>query len=449
MPYGVPCTLSSWRDLMDRTAAFRLLRDLFDAAVGAASPGQCLAPHLAMLTPPKGRTLVVGAGKAAAAMAKTVEAMWHGPLEGLVVTRERHGLPLDRIECVEARHPVPDERGRAAAGRILDMVRGLGADDLAICLISGGGSALLTWPAEGITMEDKQALTRDLLRKSVPIGEINTVRKHISAIKGGRLALAAQPARVATYLISDVPGDDPSVIASGPTVPDASTFADAQAVLRKHAIAPPAAIRRHLEDGAAGRIEETPKPGDARLAGGITVMTVTPMAALEAAAALARERGFEPIILGDRLEGLSRSLAAEHAALIRRHLADGRRLAIISGGETTVEVRGTGRGGRNVEYLLALALDLGGQPGVWSLAADTDGVDGIEEIAGAMIGPDTLARAHEGGIDAGARLEDNDGHGFFEALGDAIVTGPTRTNVNDFRVSLIVPPGQQPSSTRT
>lgn len=424
---------------MDRNAAFPLLRALFDTAVDAASPGQCLAPYLATLTPPKGRTLVVGAGKAAAAMAKTVEDMWAGPLEGLVVTRERHGLPLSRIECIEARHPVPDERGRAAAGRILEMVKGLGADDLVICLISGGGSALLTWPADGITMADKQALTRDLLRKSVPIGEINTVRKHISAIKGGRLALAAQPARVATYLISDVPGDDPSVIASGPTVADASTFADAAAVLRKHDIAPPESIRRHLEEGIAGRIEETPKPGDTRLAGGITVMTVTPQKALEAAAALAQRQGFEPVILGDRLEGLSRTLAAEHAALVRQRVADGRRLAIISGGETTVEVKGKGRGGRNVEYLLALALDLQGLPGVWSLAADTDGVDGIEEIAGAMIGPDTLARASAAGIDASARLADNDGHGFFEALGDAIVTGPTRTNVNDFRVSLIVP----------
>lgn len=426
---------------MDRNAAFSLLRALFDAAVGAASPGQCLAPHLAQLAPPKGRTVVVGAGKAAAAMARTVEQTWQGPLSGLVVTRERHGLPLDRIECIEARHPVPDERGRAAAGRILEMVQGLTADDLVICLISGGGSALLTWPADGISMQDKQALTRDLLRKSVPIGEINTVRKHISAIKGGRLALAARPARIASYLISDVPGDDPSVIASGPTVPDASTFADALAVLRKHDITPPDSIRHHLEAGLAGRIAETPKPGDPRLADVTTVMTVTPMRALEAAAALARERGFAPEILGDRLEGLSRDLAAAHAALIRRRLGEGRRVAIISGGETTVEVKGKGRGGRNVEYLLALALDLDGLPGAWSLAADTDGVDGIEEIAGALIGPDTLPRARIAGIDAAARLADNDGHGFFGALGDAIVTGPTRTNVNDFRVTLIVPPG--------
>ncbi|HJQ56515.1 MAG TPA: glycerate kinase [Vineibacter sp.] len=427
---------------MDRNAAFPLLRALFDAAVGAASPGQCLAPHLARLAPPKGRTLVVGAGKAAAAMAKTVEDLWPGKLEGLVVTRERHGLPLARIECVEARHPVPDERGRAAAGRLRAMVNGLTPDDLVICLISGGGSALLTWPADGIGMDDKQALTRDLLRKSVPIGEINTVRKHISAIKGGRLALAARPARIATYLISDVPGDDPSVIASGPTVPDASTFADALAVLRKHAITPPDPIRRHLEAGVAGRIEETPKPGDPRLADVTTIMTVTPMAALEAAAALARERGFAPVILGDRLEGLSRTLAAEHAALIRQRAAEARPVAILSGGETTVEVTGKGRGGRNVEYLLALAVALDGLPGAWSLAADTDGVDGIEEIAGALIGPDTMARARAAGLDPAARLADNDGHGFFEALGDSIVTGPTRTNVNDFRVTLTAPPEQ-------
>ncbi len=425
---------------MDRKAAFPLLRTLFDTAVAAASPGQCLAPHLAKLAPPRGRTVVVGAGKAAAAMARTVEENWPGKLEGLVVTRERHGLPLSRIECVEARHPVPDERGRAAAGRILEMVKGLTAEDLVICLISGGGSALLTWPADGITMDDKQALTRELLRKSVPIGEINTVRKHISAIKGGRLALAARPARVATFMISDVPGDDPSVIASGPTVPDASTFGDALAILRKHGIVPSESIRRHLDDGIAGRIEETPKPGDPRLTGCTAVMTMTPLKALEAAAALARQRGFEPEILGDRLEGLSRALAAEHASLIRQHLIDRRPIALISGGETTVEVTGKGRGGRNVEYLLALALELYELPGVWSLAADTDGVDGIEEIAGATIGPDTLPRARAAGIDAQARLDDNDGHGFFEALGDSVITGPTRTNVNDFRVTLIIPP---------
>jgi hydroxypyruvate reductase len=422
---------------MDRDTAFRQLRTMFDAAIAAASPQICLTPYLKQLEPPKGRTLVIGAGKAAAAMAKAVEDNWAGALSGLVVTRDGYELPTSRIECVIAKHPVPDERGRAAAGRMLEMVQGLSADDLVIALISGGGSALLTAPAPGLSLADKQAVNRALLASGAPIGEMNTVRKHLSAIKGGRLALAARPARIVTYLISDVPGDDPGVIASGPTVADASTFADALAVLAKYRIDPPQAVRAHLEAGAAGRIEETPKPGDARLSHATTVMTVTPMRALEAVADVAKREGYEPVVLGDAIEGLARDVAREHAQRIRDLAGKGRRVALISGGETAVEVRGKGRGGRNVEYLLALALELDGQPGVWSLAGDTDGVDGIEDIAGARLSPDTLARAKAAGLDARARLEDNDGHGFFEALGDSIVTGPTRTNVNDCRISLI------------
>ena len=422
---------------MDRDTAFRQLRTMFDAAIAAASPRVCLTPYLAELEPPKGHTLVIGAGKAAAAMAKAVEDSWPGALAGLVVTRDGYEVPTSRIECVAAKHPVPDERGRAAAGRMLEMVRGLSADDLVVALISGGGSALLTAPAPGLSLADKQAVNRALLASGAPIGEMNVVRKHLSAIKGGRLALAARPARIVTYLISDVPGDDPGVIASGPTVADASTYAEALAVLAKYRIDPPEAVRAHLEAGAAGRVEETPKPGDPRLSHASTVMTVTPMRALEAVADVARREGYEPVILGDAIEGLARDVAREHAGRVRDLAGRGRRVALISGGETTVEVRGKGRGGRNVEYLLALALELDGRPGVWSLAGDTDGVDGIEDVAGARIAPDTLARARAAGLDARARLEDNDGHGFFEALGDSIVTGPTRTNVNDCRISLI------------
>ncbi len=428
---------------MDNHDAFALLRGLFDVAVAAASPGQCLAPHLERLEPARGRTIVVGAGKAAAAMARTVEEVLGGPpksmLEGLFVTREKHGLPLSWIECVEARHPVPDERGLAAAGRIVQLLRNLSPDDRVIALISGGGSALLSAPAPGLSLLDKQSVNRALLASGAPIGAMNVVRKHLSAIKGGQLAIAARPARLVGYLISDVPGDDPGVIASGPTVADASTYADALAVLARYRIDPPPAVLNHLREGAAGRIAETPKPGDPRLDHVLTTMVVTPAKALDAAATAASAAGFRPILLGDALEGLSRDLAARHAGLIRDLARRGERIAVISGGETTVEVTGNGSGGRDVEYLLALAIGLDGLADVWSLAADTDGVDGAAEIAGARISPDTLTRAKARGIDAAARLADNDCHGFFQALGDSIVTGPTRTNVNDFRVSLIAP----------
>ena len=422
---------------MKDAEARALLRDLFDAALAAARPSTCLAPYIAKLQPPKGRTIVIGAGKASAAMAKAVEDQWPHPLEGLVVTRYGYGETCRRIEIVEAAHPVPDEKGRAAAGRILETVKGHTPDDLVLCLISGGASALLALPAPGLTLADKQEVNRALLKSGANIVEMNTVRKHLSAIKGGRLAVAAQPARVLSWLISDVPNDDPGVIGSGPTVPDPTTFADALAVLAKYRIDPPAAVRTHLEKGAAGAIEETPKPGDARLVRVETMMVATPKRSLEAAAEVARKRGLEVVMLGDNLEGEARELGALHAQLAIQHARNGRPVVILSGGETTVTVRGKGRGGRNVEYLLAKAIAANGAPGIWGLAADTDGVDGAEDIAGGIFTPDTLARARAKGRDPRAMLDDNDGHGFFGMLGDSLVTGPTKTNVNDFRATLI------------
>ncbi|MCX7361943.1 MAG: glycerate kinase [Alphaproteobacteria bacterium] len=416
-----------------------LLRDLFDAALAAARPATCLAPYVDGLSPPKGRTLVIGAGKASAAMARAVEDRWTHPLDGLVVTRYGYGETCQRIEIVEAAHPVPDEKGRAAAGRMLEMVKGLTPDDLLLCLISGGASALLALPAPGLTLADKQDVNRALLKSGAHIGDMNTVRKHLSAIKGGRLAIAAQPAQVLSWLISDVPNDDPGVIGSGPTVADRTTFADALAVLAKYRIEAPASVRAHLEAGAAGKIEETPKPGDPRLARVQTVTVATPHRSLEAAAALAKSRGIEVLLLGDNLEGEARELGAEHARQAIDLAKRGRPVVVLSGGETTVTVRGTGRGGRNVEYLLAQAIAADGANGIWGLSADTDGVDGAEEIAGALFTPDSLARARAKGRDPKAMLDDNDGHGFFQMLGDSLVTGPTRTNVNDFRATLIAP----------
>ncbi|NDH61071.1 MAG: glycerate kinase [Alphaproteobacteria bacterium] len=408
--------------------------------MAAASPATCLAPYIAKLAPPKGRTIVIGAGKASAAMARAVEDQWPHPLEGLVVTRYGYGEACKRIEIVEAAHPVPDEKGRAAAGRILEKVKGLTADDLVLCLVSGGASSLLALPAPGLSLADKQEVNRALLKSGANIGEMNTVRKHLSAIKGGRLAIAAQPARVLSWLISDVPNDDPGVIGSGPTVADRTTFAEALVVLEKYRIAPPAAVREHLEAGTTGKIEETPKPADLRLKRVETIIVGTPKRSLEAAAAVARSRGYVVVMLGDNLEGEARELGAAHA---RRALDLVARVTkptvILSGGETTVTVRGKGRGGRNVEYLLGKAIEANGAPQIWGLAADTDGVDGAEEIAGAIFTPDSLARALAMGHDPKAMLHDNDGHNFFESLGDSLITGPTRTNVNDFRATLIVP----------
>ncbi|MFQ5955643.1 MAG: glycerate kinase, partial [Kiloniellales bacterium] len=383
---------------------------------------------------------VVGAGKAAAAMARAVEDHWQGPLEGLVVTGHGYALPCARIEVVEAAHPVPDAAGEAAARRVLKTVRGLGSDDLVLCLISGGGSALMALPAEGLTLADKQAVTRALLRSGAAIDEINCVRKHLSAVKGGRLAAAAAPARVVSYLISDVPGDDPAVIASGPTVADPTSFADARAVLAKYTITEPEAVVAHLRRAA----DETPKPGDPRLERAETVMAATPQRSLEAAAAMAREHGVRPLVLSDCIEGEAREVAKVLGGIARQVVRHGQPApppcVLLSGGETTVTVRGRGRGGRNLEFLLALALKLDAEPGIHAIACDTDGIDGTEDSAGATLAPDSLARAAARGLDAKAMLADNDGYGVFSALGDLVVTGPTRTNVNDFRAILIDPP---------
>ena len=415
-----------------------LLREMFAAAVEAAAAKSCVPPHLPK--PPAGRTVVIGAGKAAAAMARAVESHWpeDRPMAGLVITRYGHGVgPLRRIEVVEASHPVPDAAGEVAARRILNKVKGLTADDLVICLVSGGGSSLLALPAAGLTLTDKQAINRALLRSGADIHEMNCVRRHLSAIKGGRLGAAAAPATVVTLVISDVPGDDPSVIASGPTVPDATTLADARAVLARYGIAAPPAVQAHLQDAAA----ETPKPGDTRFCHTATKIIAGPQASLEAAAMVARRAGFRPMILGDAIEGEAVEVARVMAGIARQCALHGQPAqppcVLISGGETTVTVRGYGRGGRNAEFLLGLAVALDGHPGVHAIACDTDGIDGTEDNAGALLGPDTLARARTLGISARDRLVDNDGYAFFSALGDLVVTGPTLTNVNDFRAILI------------
>jgi hydroxypyruvate reductase len=420
----------------------KFLRALFNAALAAADPYKAIAP--ALPSPVSGRTVVVGAGKASAAMAHAFEQLWPGKLEGLVVTRHGHAAPCDRIEIVEASHPVPDAAGQQAAQRILDLARGLGADDQLVFLVSGGGSALLALPAPGLTLEDKQAVTRALLRSGATIGEINTVRKHLSAIKGGRLAAAAAPARVVTLAISDVPGDDPAVIASGPTVPDPSTFADARAVLAKYRIAEPEAVIAHL----AAAKEETPKPGDAIFIDARYTLIASPQQALAAAADAAQAAGVTPIVLSDRIEGEARDIGLMHAA-IALQLSEGRLrvgtsavalpAVLLSGGETTVTVRGHGRGGRNSEFLLSLAAALNGPPGIAAIACDTDGIDGTEDNAGAILLPDSIARAAAKGVAIKTAMAENDAWGFFDALGDLVVTGPTLTNVNDFRAILVLP----------
>ena len=413
----------------------RLLLDMFQAAVNAAAPALCVPAHLPPR--PKGRTIVVGAGKAAGSMAAAVEAHWNGPLEGLVVTRYGHGIPCKFIEVVEASHPVPDEAGSKAARRIIDMVSGLTADDLVLVLISGGGSALLALPADGITLADKQAINRALLKCGAHIAEMNTVRKHLSVIKGGRLAVTAAPARVVTLAISDVPGDDLSIIASGPTVPDASTRTDALAILTKYGIESPATVAMHLND----EISETPKPGDPRFANAANSLVATPQKSLEAAARVARDAELPSVILGNAIEGEARDVGVVHAGIARQCGEWGQPLEIpcvlISGGETTVTVRGDGRGGRNAEFLLSLGIATDGRNGIWALAADTDGIDGSEDNAGAILTPDTLQRAKFAGIDVKTRLADNDAYSIFAALNDLVMTGPTLTNVNDFRAILV------------
>jgi hydroxypyruvate reductase len=408
---------------------------MFDAAIASAQPSHCLPPHLP--PPPKGRTIVIGAGKASAAMAKAFEDHWRGGVTGLVVTRYGYAVPCANVEIVEAAHPVPDAAGLEAAKRILALAQGLSADDLVVCLISGGGSSLLALPADGITLDDKQAVNRALLKSGATISEMNCVRRHLSAIKGGRLGAACHPAKVVTLLMSDVPGDDPINIASGPTVADPTTCADALDVIRRYGVDVPASVRRVVESGAG----ESVKPGDPRLARAETRMIAAPQMALEAAATAARDAGVAPLILGDSIEGEAREVGRVIAAIAQQVALHDQPIAppcvLLSGGETTVTVRGNGRGGRNVEFLLSLAIALDTRANVYAIAGDTDGVDGIEEIAGAIATPDTLARAWAKGIRPRDALANNDGHGFFEALGDSVVTGPTLTNVNDFRAILI------------
>lgn len=408
------------------------LRRMFDAAVASARPALCVPRWLP--DPPKGRTVVVGAGKAAAAMAQAVEAHWDGPLSGLVVTRYGHAVPCRHIAVAEAGHPVPDQAGVEATARMRALLDGLSADDLVICLVSGGGSALLAAPPPGVTLAEEQRLASGLLRCGATIAEMNCVRKHVSTVKGGRLAEAAAPARVVTLIISDVPGDDPATIGSGPTIADPTTREQALDVLARYDLAFPGPILRWLKNPAS----ETPKPGAIH---GEHHLIATPQMALEAAADVARALGYAPVILGSAIEGEAREVARVHAGIARQVREHGQPApapcVLLSGGETTVTVTGTGRGGRNAEFLLALAVALDGAPGIHALAADTDGIDGTEDNAGAIIGPDILARGRGLGLSAPHSLGRNDAYRFFEATGALVTTGPTMTNVNDFRAILI------------
>ena len=409
---------------------------MFDVAVAAADPALCVPPHLP--SPPKGRTVVIGAGKASAVMAQAVERHWSTELSGLVITRYDYGKPCEHIEIVEAAHPVPDQAGLDAARRMKELVSGLGEDDLCLALMSGGASALLTLPANGMNLADKQAVNRALLRSGATITEMNCVRKHLSAIKGGHLAAAIQPARLVSLLISDVPGDDPGVIGSGPTVPDATTFADAREIVSRYAMDLPASAVEILRKADI----ETPKPGDAAFMHSEIRMTARPAASLEAAANAARKAGIEPIMLGDSLEGEARDIAVEHAALALKVSVESssanKPIVILSGGELTVTMNGDGRGGPNGEYMLAMAQALDGAPNIHAIACDTDGIDGSEDNAGAHISPDTLIRAASAGLDIASYLKNNDSYGFFTALDDLVMSGPTYTNVNDFRALLVL-----------
>ena len=428
MPRAAP-----WNDTTARAA----LRTLFDTAVAAADPRAVLAGHLPP-KPTKGRCIVVGGGKSAAVMAAALEDAWPDvALEGTVVTRYGHAVPTRLIEVIEASHPVPDENSQRGALKLMERVRGLTRDDLVIALMSGGASALLAAPVPGLTLADKQAINRALLACGANITEMNAVRKHLSAIKGGRLAAAAAPARVVTLAISDVPGDDPAVIGSGPTVPDATTFADARALIARYGIVPSSAVAARL----ARDDDETPKPGS--LPNAEFRMIATPMMALEAVAAKARSLGLAPLILGDALEGEASQMGTVIAGIARSVRSHGHPVrppaVLLSGGETTVTLSGkpTGAGGRNTTFLLALGIALAGTQDVWAMSGDTDGIDGMDNIAGALLTPDTLFRTRAKGLDARAMLAAHDSHGFFAAIGDLIVTGPTLTNVNDIRVILI------------
>lgn len=427
-----------------------LLRSMFEAAVTAAQPEKAIPGNLPEI--PAGRTVVIGAGKASAEMARAFEAHWTGPLDklsGLVVTRYDYAVECKHIEIVEAAHPVPDQAGEKAAQRILETVNNLSESDLVVCLISGGGSSLLSLPVTGLTLDDKQQLNRALLKSGANIREMNCVRKHLSMIKGGRLAAAIHPAKLVTLMISDVPDDDPDVIASGPTVPDPTTYSDAMDIINKYSITEPSVAIDHLRKGMSGAqdkpiddsITETPKHGDPRLAGNESILIATPQMSLEAAAEVARQQGVTPVILGDSIEGESSQVAVVHAGIakqvVRHQQPVAKPCVLLSGGETTVTVKGTGRGGRNAEFSLALSMALNELPGVYSLAADTDGIDGSEDNAGCFVSPSTLKRATEAKLKAGDFLQNNDAYSFFEKLDDLLITGPTLTNVNDFRAILI------------
>ena len=420
-----------------------ILLSVFEAAVDVAQPARCLPPHFP-LAPENGRLIIIACGKAGASMAKAAElyyarAIAEGRCTGVCVTRRGYGQQLAHFELIEASHPVPDDSSVAAAERVLAVARGAGENDLVLALISGGASALLAAPADGLTLADKQALTRALLGAGAPIHDINCVRKHLSQIKGGRLARAAFPAKLVTLAISDVPGDAPETIGSGPTVPDTTTLADARVIIARYGLTPPAAILAALDNPA----NETPKADDPAFAAARYVLTAAPKASLEAAAAVALSGGFAPILLGDALEGEARDVARDHARLAVEAAREGRKAAIISGGELTVTIKGKGRGGPNQEYALALALALDSAPGIYALAADTDGTDGgsgaTDDPAGAVIYPDTLARARQRSADPAEYLGKNDSTGFFEMLDDLVVCGPTYTNVNDLRVILVEP----------
>jgi glycerate 2-kinase len=418
-----------------------LLIDSFHAAVAAADPLKLVAAHLP--PPPAGRTLVVGAGKAAASMARAVELAWPGdkPLDGIVVTRYAHGMPTNRIRVLEASHPVPDNAGEVASAEILARVGDLGPDDLLIVLVSGGGSSLLSLPVSGVSMADLKAVTKSLLASGAPITEMNVVRKHLSRIQGGRLA-AASKAPVVALIVSDVTGDDPSAIASGPTCPDASTYADAVAILKRYGVEPPASVSDHLQAGLRGSVDETPKPGDLAFANVRSKVIATAHQSLHAAADFFRGHSITPVVLGDTVTGEASEVAKVYAALVREirgfNHPFAAPVALISGGECTVTVRGNGRGGRCAEFLTSLAVELDGMSKVYAVAADTDGIDGTEDNAGAVLSPDSATRAAALGLSARKMLENNDGYSYFSALGDLLVTGPTRTNVNDYRAILVL-----------
>lgn len=411
------------------------LLSLWDAALNAADISGKYAPFMPDV--PRGRTIVIGGGKGAAAMAQEFEAVWKAPLTGAVVTRHGYGLSSysGRIDVLEAGHPVPDAQSVVAGQKMIDLVRGLDADDLVVALISGGASALLVGLPDGVTLDDKQAITQQLLGCGASIGEMNIVRKHLSTIKGGRLARLASPARVVTFAVSDIPGDDIGSIGSGPTIPDNSAATEARAILDKYAISVPPSIDEHLRASEQVELEQDQETN--------AHLVVTPAGALAAAAHRAKAEGYEPIVLGDDLEGEAVDLGREHAQLALALQNEGRRVCLISGGETTVTIRGKGRGGRNSEYQLALALALKGRKGIAALAADTDGIDGSEDNAGALVFSSTLSRAEQCGLDAQACLYANDSYSFFAGLRDLLITGPTYTNVNDFRAILVDPVPQR------